>query len=200
MIDPALIPVSALLRTFRREAAQLRSGCYHQLTPSPTVTTDNTLGWNTLRVMPVIIPNRVTLSTLGLEVTAAGAAGAVLRIGIYADNGSNFPGALIADAGTIDGTVVGVSEKTGLAVKLKPGLYWAGAVVQGGTSGTQPTVRTLSNITALRTMLTNGTLPAVGAIASQGFSYGGLTGALPATWTATVSPTGTCARVFAKVA
>lgn len=200
MIDPALIPVAALLRTFRRETAQFRSGCYHQLTPSPTVTTDNTLGWNIVRVMPVVVPNRVTLSKLGAEITAAGAAGSLLRLGIWADDGTGFPAALVADAGTIDGTVVGVQEIGSLAVKLKPGLYWAGAAVQGGTTGTQPTVRTLSNIASLRTMLTNGTTsPAAGAIAAQGYSFSGVTGAFGA-WMSTVSPTSTCVRIFAKIA
>jgi hypothetical protein len=74
-------------------------------------------------------------------------------MGIYADDGSGYPGALILDGGSIStgtgnaGTVAtggtpGVYMNTGIsATVLKPGLYWIGGVVQGVTT-TQPTIRT----------------------------------------------------------
>lgn len=200
MIDPALIPIHALLRTFRRETSHLRPSHYYQCTPATGLSTDSTLGWNVVRVMPFVVPNRVTITRLGAEVTVAGAAGSLFRLGIYADNGNTFPGALVLDAGTIPGDSATVQELT-VSKALKPGLYWVGGAVQGGSSGTQPTLRTLTGVTAGRGVINNGfQVPPAAAPIAPGFAYTGVSDALPAAWTGTISPSAVGPRAFVKIA
>lgn len=62
-----------------------------------------------LALAGVFIPRKaMTVDQVQLEVTAAGAAGAVVRIGLYADNGGAKPGARIVDNGTVITTGIGV--------------------------------------------------------------------------------------------
>lgn len=78
-----------------------------------------------------------TLDRIGIEVTGAGGVGSVIRLGLYADNGEGFAGALILDAGTVDSTGTGVKEIT-VSQAVSAGLYWLAYVAQVGTA---PTVR-----------------------------------------------------------
>jgi len=50
-------------------------------------------------------------------------AGALVRLGIYGDNGSVYPGNLVLDAGTVDASTVGVKEIL-ISQTLGAGLYW----------------------------------------------------------------------------
>ena len=90
----------------------LKSGLYyHTLQPqSGTATATPTAG--VLYVAPFFVPSAVTLIRIGAEVTTGGSAGAVVRLGIWSDTGSGYPGALVLDAGTIDGTSATVQEIT----------------------------------------------------------------------------------------
>jgi hypothetical protein len=46
-------------------------------------------------------------------------------VGIYQDNGSIYPGSLVADAGTVDTSSIGLKEITGLSISLSANtLYW----------------------------------------------------------------------------
>jgi hypothetical protein len=62
----------------------------------------------------------------------AGVASAVVRMGIYSDTGTGYPGALLVDAGTIDAATAGVKEAA-LATPntLLPGTYWLAYALRG---------------------------------------------------------------------
>ena len=197
MIDVSEIDHAALHR--HMGGIPLRSGLYYPTTPHTAVSTANTLGNGTGRFSPWRIRRTTTFSKIGAEVTAAGDSGSVLRIGIYADDGTGYPGALVLDAGTIAGDAIAVAE-IATSFTLTPGLYWVGAVVQGVTT-TQPTVRTIAMDLGGEMPLTGGTIPAAAAIPVVGFVGFSMTGALPAAWpTATPNTSGTAARVFVKTA
>lgn len=61
--------------------------------------------------IPVVFDAELDLR-IGLNITTAGSAGAVFRIGVRADGGG-LPGTLLNDLGTIDGTVTGLAGKLG---------------------------------------------------------------------------------------
>jgi hypothetical protein len=99
------------------------------------------LAANTLRAWPIDISVPTTLVTLHMEVTT-GVSSTTCRMGLYADNGSNYPGAKIADheaAGTIDTSSNGVKTKalTG-GIISSPGRYW-----QVENSNGAPTLRSI---------------------------------------------------------
>jgi hypothetical protein len=76
-----------------------------------------------LRAAPFIITQKCTLDRVGIRVTGAGAGGTLVRVGIYDDDGNFYPRNLILDAGTLDGTAVGVDLIT-ISLTLQPGIYW----------------------------------------------------------------------------
>lgn len=197
MIDPREIDVPALHR--HMGGIQPRSGVYYLTTPHTATNTSNTLGNGTGRFSPWVVNRTMSLSKIGTEVTAAGEAGSLVRLGIYADDGTGYPGALVLDAGTIAGDSVAVQEVT-ISQVLAPGLYWVGAVVQNAPS-TQPRLRTIAGGTWGAIPITNGAAPAAdqpGAVAFVGFN---MTGAFPALWpTASANVSSVAARVFVKTA
>jgi hypothetical protein len=150
----------------------------------------------TLRLYPWVVPNDVTLTRIGAEVTSAGEAGSKVRLGIYADDGSGYPGALVLDAGTIAGDSATVQELT-ISQFLPAGLYWIGAAVQVVTT-TQPTVR-IQGTGNPPINITLGTSAPSAGYSVWGFSQTGVTGALPANFTTTPSTAGSAARLHVKV-
>lgn len=113
------------------------SGQYYYLPNS--VVTGTTVALNAVgsaRSTPFYIPNRVTLTRLGIGVATAGTATNVLRLGIYSANpDTGLPKTLLVDAGTIDGTSA-TSQEVTINLTLEPGLYWfiiAAQVASGGT-------------------------------------------------------------------
>lgn len=82
------------------------------------------------------------LDRIFVEVTSAGTAGSVVRLGVYTPNATTgLPDALLVDAGTIDGTSATAQEKTIALSSLVPGqIVWVAAVAQVAA----PTVRALS--------------------------------------------------------
>lgn len=132
-----------------------------------------------LRLYPVYIGAGAPIERVFAEVTVIGDASATVRIGIYADNGSFQPGALVLDAGTINGNSATVQEITlGTPLSLAPGWYWFGAVCVYPT--TAPTVRTLTAAPVQIALST--TLPAAGTN-TVGLAMNSVTGALPSTFT-----------------
>lgn len=96
---------------------------------------------NRLYAMPFPNPAARTITRMAVQVTtnAAGTA----HLGIYADDGTIYPGALVADAGEISLATVGLKEITGLNIALSANmLYWlvlvnsAGTTIAGVTAGT----------------------------------------------------------------
>lgn len=93
-----------------------------------------------LRLLPVFLPP-ATWDRIRSEVTVVGTAGALIRLGLYYDDGTGVPGALALDAGTIDGTSA-TAQEINVNLTLPGGLYWIGSVVQGAAL-TRPTTRQL---------------------------------------------------------
>ncbi|UUG69986.1 glycoside hydrolase [Arthrobacter phage Zucker] len=172
----------------------LKAGTYNYTLPCTGTTTNNSLGNGTLRATPWYVPRAVTVSRIGAEITAAGDAGSTLRLGIYAGDGSGYPGALVAGTeATIPADAVAVAEAT-INATINPGVYWVVAVVQGVTT-TQPTVRVPANV-----MVSIGR-PSIPSANNSDICYAqtGVTGALPATFSTSISTAGQAPRVFVKV-
>lgn len=88
---------------------------------------------------PLPVARKMTFDRIAIEVTTGtGVPGTKARLGIYADNGAGYPGALVLDAGEID-TQVAAIKTIVIAQQLDKGLYWL--VV---TADTDCTFRTLS--------------------------------------------------------
>lgn len=175
-------------------SAPFQSGRYYFAPNATLAATSATLGNGSLRVMPFYLPNAVTLSRIGAEVTAAGDAGSTIRLGIYADDGTGRPGNRVIDAGTIAADSATVQEIV-IALALAAGIYWIGGAVQGVTV-TQPTVRTSS--TMVLGVDAGTVIPAAGNT-DAAMIVGGVTAALPASFGA-AAPAGSSPRCFVKVA
>jgi hypothetical protein len=172
-------------------APYMRAGLYYATAGTTTTTSPPN---QSLRVTPLYVPRALTLDRIGLDVTTAGQAGAVIRLGIYADDGG-YPGALVLDAGTIAGDAVATPEIT-IAQALAIGVYWLGACVQNAAT-TQPTVRALAGG---QLVFPASTGTAAANTSGAGFQQTNVAGALPATFTATPSGGITCPRVVVRVA
>lgn len=164
-------------------------------------TTSNTLGVGTLRVTPWYVPRGVSIARLGVEFTGAGEAGSLFRIGVYADNGSALPGALLLDAGTVSAASVAKVETT-VSLTLAAGFYWIGGAVQNVVT-TQPTVIcTAPSYTPPMVIAphapTGFTLSSLNGTV-LGVNAASVTGSLPSSFTSTGS-TASVPRIIARVA
>jgi hypothetical protein len=171
------------------------SSRYYFVPPSQNPGTTTTHGIGTLRATPCDVPNAVTITRFGSEVTVIGDAGSKIRLGIYADDGTNRPGVLILDAGQIAGDSATVQELTGLSVTIGPGRYWFAAVVQSVTV-TQPTLRTTTN-TPYQIEIPSG-IPGTGTALVGLIHSSTVSGALPSAFTVGTSIASTVARMFIK--
>jgi len=138
-------------------------------------TSTGLLTQNTLYAYPWAVPNPITLTRLSVDVTTAGEAGSVLRLGIFYDNGTTIPDVLLLDAGTVAGDAIAQPEIT-ISQALNPGIYWLSTVAQVCPT-TPPTVRILS--VGAQPGVSNASLPGSGQT-YQGMSRTGISGALPA--------------------
>ena len=102
-----------------------------------------------MRCAPIVIGRPGTIDAIAISITGAGTAGAVVRLGLYADDGTGeLPGALLSECtATVDGTAIGAVAKTlTTPQKVQAGQkVWVAAVVQGGAV-TRPTVRFNQNV------------------------------------------------------
>lgn len=104
---------------------------YPQLIPLPGT---KTATLNDLFAYPFIVNKTHTFSEIGVNVTTGGA-GSAVRLGIYADDGAGYPGALMQDYGTVASTGTGTAE-IAISLDLDPGLYWLCVAAQGGSAPT----------------------------------------------------------------
>lgn len=146
----------------------------------------------TMYAYPIFIPTPCTLASLNMSVTT-GQTGGKARCALYADDGTGYPGAMVAgtDSGDLDGTATAVVTKGSLAVALEPGWYWVGS--QFTASSTMPSVAGIksnyTNViagrlgfdTAAHALATSGQAPT--GVVATGQTYG----AMPATFPATVA-------------
>jgi hypothetical protein len=182
------ITVGQAVQTF------LKSGLYFSAQNNSGTNTNNTLTNGTLRLAPIFVPRTVTINSIAAEITAIGDSGSTLRFGIYADDGTGYPGTLISEGGTIPADTIAVSAST-VNIFLSTGIYWIGAVLQGVTI-TQPTVRTNGNVTS---PIGFQILPSA-AGANQCYTQTGVVGALPSTFTTSPAGAGQMPRIFVRAA
>ena len=94
------------------------------------------------RYQPIYVATRTTYLGIAVDVTTAGAAGTLARLGIYQwDNG--LPGARVLDAGTVSTATTGVKEIV-ISQALDPGFYFLYCVVDGA-----PTLRAYLAVVAV---------------------------------------------------
>lgn len=148
----------------------------------------------TLYAYPIYVPNTVTVTTLSVGCTT-GQTGGACHMGIYADNGAGYPGALVYDSGAVAGltTAVVVTNTPAAALRptLKAGWYWLASIFTA--SGTFPDVTASTAIYASALNAQIGSTTAalaltVSADAVSGISVAGTYGALPTTFTAAAAP------------
>lgn len=134
---------------------------------------------NSAYAVPIYIPQPCVITSLGIEVTTGGGAGATTRLGLYRESQNGKPGQLMVDAGTTASTTTGAKEITGLWVPVRPGWYFLVALPQG--SATTPAYRSLTALTIPYTLPVS-TAPSGATPNTQGLSLTGITGNLQGTW------------------
>lgn len=134
---------------------------------------------NQLWLSPLWVPHRITIDRISVEVTTATAT-ATPRLGIYGAASDGQPGALIIDAGTVDGSTTGIKEITPTGTLTIPaGLYFLAAVNQVAAA----TLRTIGSSPAAPVHATVGG----GSTGANSYFLNTVAGALPATATWSVS-------------
>jgi hypothetical protein len=171
-------------------------GGYYYWCNSPSSQTASAPSNNTMRVSAWIVPNPVRITSIGVSVSIVGEAGSKVRLGIYADDGTGYPGALVLDAGQIAGDSATVQE-IAINQQLVSGLYWVGAAVQSATT-TQPTINCVAASPIVVSMI-SGTSAPTATQTLLGFSQGASSTLVPV-WSSSVSTTGIVPRIFVKVA
>lgn len=130
---------------------------------------------------------------VGIEVTTLGAS-SVVRTGIYQDDGDGYPGALLVDwgasPGTFDASTTGQKTIT-IAQALPAGIYWLAMVAQVAACS----VRTKANSTP-------DWMGFADASNSDRRSYAqsGVSGALPANFTTSVTMSATAPKMYLRAA
>lgn len=112
-----------------------KSGFYYQ-TNQPTIS-DSTMTptLNMVYYHPFPVGGDLTIDRITCGVQTAGAAGSVVRLGIYNDD-DGIPGTLLLDAGTVSGeTPAGYREITVSQALSKGTLYWIAVVWQVAAVG-----------------------------------------------------------------
>jgi len=108
-----------------------RTGAYIDPWPNRAVGTVAIVA-DTLYAAPFMVVRPLTIDRLAIQVTGAGAAGKLARLGIYRDGANLYPGALLADVGAVavDGVAVVAAAIAG-NLALQPGLYWLALLANG---------------------------------------------------------------------
>jgi hypothetical protein len=104
----------------------------------PTGTGTPAQSQDRLNYEPWFLESTATLDRIAVEVTTAGTAGKLLRMGIYNANTSWTPTSLVVDAGTVAVDATGIQAAT-INVTLPPGRYICAWVLP--TGGTAPVLR-----------------------------------------------------------
>jgi len=92
------------------------SGCIHAGALGTVSPSTNTY------VVPIVVPNQVIVTSIGVEVSSAGGAGSLFRLAIYTDKNGR-PDELVIDAGTVVADATGYQSAV-ISQVLKAGPYW----------------------------------------------------------------------------
>lgn len=98
-----------------------RPGEYYA-SPHGSTTTGLVGTGGALRAAPFLVGKIRTFDRIAVEVITA-AAGGLIRLGIYADDGTGYPGTLTIEAGAVDSATTGLKE-IAISQTLTPGTYW----------------------------------------------------------------------------
>ena len=79
---------------------------------------------NFLSACPLFLPATVTIDALGINISSAGSAGSLYRLGIYAPRYDGRPGALLVDTGNLPLDVTGDRITAITPLVLGPGWIW----------------------------------------------------------------------------
>lgn len=150
---------------------------------------------NYLVALPLLVPQDTTVDAIGTYVVSAGLATSYARLGLYADDGTFYPGALLEDSGEFVLSTAGAKTTTfAVARTLTRGIYWLVSNVNDDNPGWQ-----YHDWDTLLPLGIDGSLQgamAVGLMAAQ--AYGPLPAAFPA-GAAKKFPGGTvCPAVFVR--
>jgi len=145
---------------------------------------------NCLTAHPIWLPVGHTFTGIGVGVVSSVAAPAVVRLGIYTDSGMT-PNSLVLDAGTVATQTSSAAATITISQTLQAGYYWLAASNQGvGTNSAQ-----FAEATIPPAELGWGT-PSWGGSVNPRLGYtnvGGVSGALPGTFPASVNNAGVVA-------
>jgi hypothetical protein len=137
---------------------------------------------NRLFFVPLVIPNAITATRIGINVTTAVAGSA--RVGLYNDAAGIPSGAALLDAGTVNTGTTGEKEIT-ISQALTPGLYWIAIVTDNTCSVTAEALGQGANVPNL------GSLTGVGGAITccyQTHTFGALPTVGSLTWEPTKLP------------
>jgi hypothetical protein len=150
-----------------------------------TSTSTAALTESTAYCYPYVVTATHTFTSLGINVTTGGGTGSVCRFGIYSDNGSGYPGALMLDASTAVTTGTGAVQSTTFSQSLTPGLYWLVCAPQVGTG---PTV---TSDAGAGSPVFGASAPGTSAGDKRCYAVGSVSGAMPNPMTAGGTSQGT---------
>ena len=80
--------------------------------------------------VPMWLSDSANVDRIAIEVASSASENGVVRLGIYESNERGLPGNLIVDAGTVNGSIVGV--KQAIINQSLTGLVWLAVVAQNG--------------------------------------------------------------------
>ncbi len=124
-------------RDYDIDSFHTRGSTANQFYTSPgagTALTTGALVANTLYAMPLVLTKSTTIDTMGFNVTTR-VIGSSAEVGIYNDNGNEYPGTLVVDIGSFStATAAVVTSSANLPVTLDAGLYWMVIVDTGAPS------------------------------------------------------------------
>jgi hypothetical protein len=106
-------------------ALRWRTGAVYAPTGATAVAAAGNL--TNIYMVPIYIPNTITLTKIGVNVTtAATTAGSTIKLGIYSNTNSgssDLPNTLFLDAGTVASDTIGYKEIT-ISQSVTAGIYW----------------------------------------------------------------------------
>lgn len=159
------------------------------------VTANSGPAQDTLCLRRYEFPIGTTVTQLGMWVITAGTATAVVRLGVYADNGTGtYPGTLIVDGGvtTADISTTGFKSCTAFSAVDIGGIVWAGGVVQVAAIGAGQ----FHALSAGSRGIAIATIP--NGNVTQSYTNTGVSGALPGTFGSTRAVLNGGYKVFFK--
>ena len=159
-------------------AAKVRWTAGYYYTSNDNARSTFALTLDKLYLIPLDTPASASFDRIGVEVTTAGAAGALLRLGVYTANSGGLPTTLLSDFGTVDSATTGNKELT-VSRALSDTTAWLAVACQVATCS----VRTLGSAPDRR-IPTNSLANIFGGNALNALTYSSVSGALPSSLTA----------------